>query len=217
MNLRKMIFWKTPTASDNMAELPAEAAALIEVADLAATRSPQQSQSDSVSNVVQLSPRNPVDAPAGLEETQSVSPVPPSAPQPRGLMDAPELKAFFADNHFGLGYHNGANYKTQDALEMGKRALVSKFQNTLAELVEQMQARADRLRNTQMQTNGLCDTTTAQLQLACTRMERDMSVLRDQMDKAAERRGWILEALNRYQIGFDKGLRVAIDFELLAD
>ena len=216
MNLRKMIFWKTPTASDNTAELPAEAAGLVEVADLAASRAPQPQQ-DAVSNVIKLSPRNPVDLPAGLEDSQSVSPAPLSAPQPRGLMDALELKAFFANNHFGLGYHNGANYKTQDALEMGKLALVSKFQNALAELVEQMQARADRLRNTQLQTVGLCDTTTAQLQLACTRLERDMSVLRDQMDKAAERKGWILEALNRYQIGFDKGLRVAIDFELLAD
>jgi len=132
-------------------------------------------------------------------------------------MDTPELKDFFADNYFGLGRHNGSNYRTQEALMQGKQSLVSRFQNTLAQLVEQRQAKVDRLRNTQLQTEGLCATTTAQLDMACKRIERDMAVLRDQIEQAADGKGWILEALNRYQIGFGKGLREAVDFELLGN
>jgi len=94
---------------------------------------------------------------------------------------------------------------------------VSRFQNALAELAEQKQAKADRLRNTQLQTEGLCNTTTAQLALACTRLERDMAVLREQIQRAADGKGWVLEALNRYQIGFGKGLREAVDFELIGN
>jgi hypothetical protein len=42
-----------------------------------------------------------------------------------------------------------------------------------------------------------------------------MNVLREQIALADSGKGWVLEALNRYQIGFGKGVREAIDFELL--
>ena len=203
MNLRKMIFWNSPSAPSAEAALPMDAAL------------PPR---DDISNVIQLPQRNALDAPAGLGAAQEPA-ISTAAlgPEPRGLMDAPELQAFFADNHFGLGRHNGANYKTQDALTLGKQALVSRFQNALAGLAEQKQAKADRLRNTQLQTEGLCNTTTTQLGLACTRLERDMAVLREQIQQAADGKGWVLEALNRYQIGFGKGLREAVDFELIGN
>lgn len=212
MNLRKMIFWNMLATPNTGGEAPV--AGVAPVASAKAAELPQ----DAVSNVIQLPPRSPIDEPAGLAAPLATLTQPAdTAPQPRGLLDAPEVKAFFANNHFGLGRHNGANYKTQEALALGSQSLVSKFQNALAGLVEQKQAKADRLRNTQLQTEGLCNTTTAQLNLSCTRLERDMAVLRDQMAQATAGKGWVLSALNEYQIGFNKGLREAIDFELISN
>lgn len=212
MNLRKMIFWNMLATPNTGGEAPV--AGVAPVASAKAAELPR----DAVSNVIQLPPRSPIDEPAGLAAPLATLTQPAdTAPQPRGLLDAPEVKAFFANNHFGLGRHNGANYKTQEALALGSQSLVSKFQNALAGLVEQKQAKADRLRNTQLQTEGLCNTTTAQLNLSCTRLERDMAVLRDQMAQATAGKGWVLSALNEYQIGFNKGLREAIDFELISN
>ena len=207
MNLRKMLFWNTSpaAAADDPVTTPAFAPAQV---------------TDALSNVIQLSPRSPLDLPAGLEsaDTQTVSPKSASnASQPAGLMDTIELKAFFAENFFGLGRHNGSTYRTQEALAQGKQGMVSRFQNTVATLIEQRQARIDRLRNMQLQTEGVCTTTAAQLDLAQSRLERDISVLREQIAQAENGKGWVLEALNRYQIGFGKGLREAIDFELLGN
>jgi hypothetical protein len=84
-------------------------------------------------------------------------------------------------------------------------------------LVEQKQAKVDRLNDKLLETDGFCDTTTGRLRQAITNLEREMAMLRAQMDSASDGKGWVLEALNRYQIGFGKGLREAIDFELLAD
>jgi len=63
----------------------------------------------------------------------------------------------------------------------------------------------------------VCATTAAQLDLAQSRLERDISVLREQIAQAENGKGWVLEARIRYQIGFGKGLREAIDFELLGN
>lgn len=159
-----------------------------------------------------------ITTPQGLNaplEDGKLAPVP--APQARGLLDAPGLKAFFAENHFGLGRHNGSNYRTQEALELGQRALVSQFQNVLAELIERRQAKSERLMDKLLETQGLCSITTGRLREAGTRLEREMAVLQEQFTSAGERKGWILEALNRYQIGFGKGMREAIEFELLMD
>jgi hypothetical protein len=207
MNLRKMIFWNTSpaAAADDPVTTPALAPAQI---------------ADALSNVIQLPQRSPLDLPAGLEpaDTQAVTSKSASnASQPAGLMDTFELKAFFAENFFGLGRHNGSTYRTQEALAQGKQGMVSRFQNTVATLIEQRQAKIDRLRNMQLQTEGVCATTAAQLDLAQSRLERDISVLREQIAQAENGKGWVLEALNRYQIGFGKGLREAIDFELLGN
>ena len=207
MNLRKMLFWNTSSAAAAHDPLTTPALAPVQVAD-------------ALSNVIQLPQRSPLDLPAGLEpaDTHTVSSKSASnASQPAGLMDTFELKAFFAENFFGLGRHNGSTYRTQEALAQGKQGMVSRFQNTVATLIEQRQAKIDRLRNMRLQTEGVCATTAAQLDLAQSRLERDISVLREQIAQAENGKGWVLEALNRYQIGFGKGLREAIDFELLGN
>ena len=56
----------------------------------------------------------------------------------------------------------------------------------------------------------------AQLRLACDHLQRDIRLLHEQVDAAATGKGWILEPLQRYHIGFTKGLREALEFELIA-
>lgn len=168
------------------------------------------------SNVVQL--ETSIIAPVGLNsrlEEDQLEQSPP--PQSRGLLDAPELRAFFTETHFGHGRHNGSNYRTQKSLELGQRALVSKFQNVLSELIERRQTKSERLTDKLLETEGICSTTTGRLREACTRLKREMAVLQEQSSYADERKGWVLEALNLYQIGFGKGMREAIEFELLMD
>ncbi len=172
-----------------------------------------ESCDDPISNVVQLAPGTPLDVPAGLNAQASVRS--PEAMQTRSLMDAAELQIFFSDTYFGLGRHNGAQYKTQEALKLGSQTIVSKFQNTLELLIAQRQTRVDALRSMVFQTQGVCATITGQLNLACQQLERDMASLQSQSALAADGKGWVLKALNEYQIGFGKGLREAIEMELL--
>ncbi len=72
-----------------------------------------------------------MDKPAGLASQLRVPSVIASTALSQGLMDAPELKDFFAGNHFGLGRHNGSLYQTQEALALGRETLVAKFQNVI--------------------------------------------------------------------------------------
>lgn len=210
MNLRKMLSWKTPTTDESEISVPSVATPEL---DAPISQAPQ----DVASNVVKLPMPDSLNVADNPDDSQLTPPTVAKALQPRGLLDAPELKAFFANNHFGLGRHNGSNFRTQDALELGKQGLISKFQNTLAELEAQKQAKVDRLQDKLLETAGFCDITTGRLRQACGTLEREMSALREQFDSAAQGKGWILEALNRYQIGFGKGLREAVEFELLVD
>ena len=133
-----------------------------------------------------------------------------------GLMNAPELIAFFQENYFGLGRHNGAHYRTQEALELGRQSLIAKMQNALTDLAERRRAKMTRLQSEMIAIEGVSPSMSAQLRLACEQLQREMALLQDQIESAAAGKGWVLEALNRYQTGFAKGLREVIDFELLA-
>jgi hypothetical protein len=212
MNIRKFNFWKTPTTPNGNSDFSATTNT--------ATRTPaMQQQKDDANNVVSMPPRTPLDLPLGLNAplTDNLAPPPGTTSQSHGLLNAPVLIAFFADNHFGLGRHNGANYRTQDALTLGKRTLGAKFQNALAELMAQKQAKADRLYDKLLETDGICTTTTNRLRQACANLEREITQLNTQVDLAIEGKGWVLLALNQFQIGFSKGLQEAVEFELLAD
>lgn len=122
---------------------------------------------DALGNVVQLPLGSPVDVPAGLasKTTESAQPDTHSAHTintSASLMAASELQAFFASNFVGLGRHNGSHYKTQDAQTQGKATLVSQFQNAVAAVISQKQAKVDGLRNMELQTEGVCNTATGQ-------------------------------------------------------
>lgn len=146
---------------------------------------------------------------------------PPDAPPTpkqhsiRGQIGSELVKAFFDQNHFGLGRHNGANYRTLDAMEFGRNGRIAEFKNAIRGTVEQTQAKIDRLTSTQIEAEGVCKSTSARLALAVTQLERDLKVLNEQSDLATEGKGWVLEALNRYQAGFVKGMREAVEAELI--
>ena len=203
MSLRNFKFWNEDPVTHNILDTKITA-----------------DEPDALSNVVRIPLGTPVDAPAGLasETTESEQPRTQAAQAVNtsaSLLAASELQAFFSCNFFGLGRHNGAQYKTLDAQTQGKATLVSQFQNTVAVVISQKQAKVDGLRNMDLQTIGVCNTATGQLRLACTRLERDMATLQTQIDLAAQGKGWVLAAINEYQTGFGRGLREAIDAELL--
>ena len=212
MNLRKMIFWNE--SHRGAPETGSYASSSDEIKPL-----PSQVLAAAGSNVVSLPSASHLDTPAGfnLDFTNTAASTKVPQPQVRGLMDAPELKAYFDRNHFGLGRHNGSHYRTQEALVLGKEGLISTFQNTVFVLVEKRQARLARLTDQIIQIKGFCDTTTARLEQAKENLDREILMLRDQSDKAGEGKGWVLERLNLYQIGFGKGLNEAIEYELLGE
>ncbi len=161
------------------------------------------------SNVIPLPILEPIDDFAtGAQQS-------PKQPQVKGLIGSELIKAFFDQNHFGLGRHNGTNYRTIDAMEFGRSGRIAEFKNATQGTIDRMQAKIDRLASTELGVAGVCKATTAQLALAISQLERDIAVLKEQSDLAAEGKGWVLEALNRYQAGFVKGMREAVEAELI--
>ena len=137
-------------------------------------------------------------------------------PKIKGLMDAPEMEAFFAQNYFGLGRHNGAIFRSMEGHDLGKAELIAKFQNTAHKVMGRLESKIDRLQSESVAMEGLSAPTSKRLELACQHLSRELKRLQTQIDQSAEGKGWVLEALNRYQIGFHKGMCEAIEFELLA-
>ena len=209
MNLHRLFSWKSPQSQSNTIEN-------------SSTISQEQISKPEIDgrftgNLTQLT--SPVigdekGREIGVGKTFTDTATPPT--RFNGLMNAPELTAFFAENYFGLGCRNGAHFRTQEARDLGRNSLISKFQNTLAGLLGRKQERINRLQSELIAIEGLSLATSDQLRLACEHLEREILELRQQIEKAGEGKGWVLESLNRYQIGFLKGLREAIDFELLA-
>jgi hypothetical protein len=133
----------------------------------------------------------------------------------KGLLDDPTLKEFFAQNHWGYGNYDGATYRSHEQLELGKHAVVARFQNALSNYISKKQSHLTKLKATVFETQGVCRITTQQLELACEHVKEDIKSLMEQMELSKTRQGWVADALNRYEIGFVKGLRATIPFDHL--
>jgi len=162
---------------------------------------------------------NPIDNPVGLGGEIPISPSMyinlKNKVNPTGPMASVPVNQFFNQNFVNQGRYAGSSQKSRESLEQGLAGLVAQFQNSICTVMDETQAKIDNLRKIELQTEGIAGNYSGQLKLACTRLERDLFTLSEQIDLSEHRKGWVLAALNEYQIGFDRGLREAIDAELL--
>jgi hypothetical protein len=125
------------------------------------------------------------------------------------------VRQFFSQNFINQGRYTGSLQKSQESLEQGLEGVIAQFQNTISIVMDEIQAKIDSLRKVEIQSEGVSGPYAGQLKLVCERLNRDLFTLNEQLVLSEERRGWVLAALNEYHIGFDRGLREAIDAELL--
>lgn len=202
MSLKRLFNWNKST-EDQLENVTSQEAPSV----------PSGKDESQVSNVIPL-----MTAPADLNQQEQEDQEVIEKPTPtKGLMNSPEIVSFFKSNYYGLGQHNGSNFRTQDALDLGKKSVVSKFQNTIADLLETKQTKINKLKNQLVAIEGLSTPMTQQLKQACDHLDREIRILNEQIEKAETQKGWVLKALNEYQIGFMKGVSDAIEFELLAN
>jgi hypothetical protein len=156
------------------------------------------------------------DAPSGGDGGEMASPTAsPDDIRFKGLLSTPELSSFFRTDFFGYGRHNGARCRNREALEQGRQERIAQFQGAATTLIGRKQAKLDRLGIEILAIEGISPVTSAQLRLAGEHLERDIRLLTEQIELAGAGGGWVREALHRYETGFARGLREALEFDLL--
>jgi hypothetical protein len=170
-------------------------------------------------NVAETRLETPLDNPTGISGVLPTSDTMyiniRARPVSSGPMTAAPINEFFSRNFVNYGRYAGATQRSNEALALGLAAVMSQFQNAISLVISEKRSKLDNLHNVAAQSEGVSDIVSTQLHLAREKLERDISVLREQLELADQRRGWILSALNEYRIGFDRGLREAVDAEIL--
>jgi hypothetical protein len=213
MNLRKVMFWKQPEAA--VAPVPVVESGAAPFIAAGSSAAPAGSDPWSEANVIPMHRPAPIAGPGEMPIADEFAQAPAQPVRVRGLMNAPELEAFFKTNQFGFGRHHGSQYRTHEAMDRGLLAVVSSFQNIVSDLAERRQTHVKKLQQTRQEVATLSPSLADTLRIACDQVQREISVLNEQHVLAEQRKGWVLDALNRYQLGFDRGVREAVDFELL--
>jgi hypothetical protein len=169
---------------------------------------PHKEGSNEVVNVRKMPHENPLDQPVGLIGIRGKD-------SPKGPMASLPVSQFFSQNFINQGRYTGSLQKSKESLEQGMAAVIAQFQNMICVVMDEVQAKIDSLRKLEIQSDGISGPYSQQLKSVCGRLERDLAALNQQLELSGERKGWVLSALNEYRIGFERGLREAIDAELL--
>lgn len=191
MHLKKLVPWKHEAIEQTAFEA-----------------APHKEENNEVVNITKVPHQNPLDQPVGLVGIRGKD-------SPNGPMASFPVSQFFSQNFINQGRYTGSLQKSKESLEQGLEAVIAQFQNTISIVMDEVQAKIDSLRKLEIQSDGISGPYSQQLKSVCVRLERDLSTLNEQLELSGERKGWVLAALNEYRIGFDRGLREAIDAELL--
>jgi len=169
------------------------------------------------SNVVTF-PLTPGYYDAGANTAQPLpnQPLTPNQARHNSLIDTPELSAYFRVRYFEYGYHTGVRCRSSEALELGRQEHVAVFQNIIAQLVQRKKAKIARLQHELLGIETISAVMSAQLKLACAHLDQEIAALAEQHDLSSQGKGWIRQALAPFEAGFAKGMRTAIDFDVLA-
>lgn len=131
-----------------------------------------------------------------------------------GLLDEPEFREFFALSHFGLGRHNGATYRTREALERGRDGVVARFCNSLERVAHRREVELRRLKDSLLEIEGVSQTTSRRIKQAIDCLEQDKATLQEQGASASSAQGWVSQAVIDYETGFAKGVYEAVAFQV---
>jgi hypothetical protein len=132
-----------------------------------------------------------------------------------GLKDDPELLKFFAQTYFNFGRYHGCRYRSREALTAGLNDVISAFQNILADLIERRQVLDNRIQIEILNMETVSESMTKQLHLRSEQLKTEVANLRKQSEMSEQHKGWVLAPLNEYRLGFDRGVREALAFDLL--
>jgi hypothetical protein len=214
VNLKRVMFWRPPVASGSK-QASRHDAPMAPPNPAEPQTTFRETEPGHMAQVIPLPAGTASSNPEGsLPGDRFADSLPPRA-RIQGLLNAPELEAFFTANQFGFGRHHGTRYRSLEALDRGLDAIVAEFQHIVAGLAERRQAKVDRLQLVRQEVATLSDAMAGQVDLALEHTQRELAALREQAHLAEQRKGWVLDALNRYRLGFDRGVRDALDFELL--
>ncbi|MEJ8849195.1 hypothetical protein [Variovorax rhizosphaerae] len=135
---------------------------------------------------------------------------------PVGMLREPEIKDFFAHNYYGFGRHHGSRCGTRQAMDLGKQEIAADFQLVLSAMIERRLSKRDRVNTEILKIESFSDELTARLRLTIEHLDRQVGVLEYQATLAEQGQGWVQAALNKFHLGFDRGVTDALDFDLLA-
>lgn len=204
MNLRKLKFWDRSNTNESAAETVNQTA----VSPIASGTEGNVYSFGAHSDLLGLGVSQ------AIEDDASRAAADKRNSLPRGLLAEDDLRAFLKNNYFCLGQHNGLNFQSAEAEELGKDTIVSRFINVVETLIEKRKSRISQLNHSVIQVGKQASVVSLQLENLKNELSREIELLERQATLASERKGWVLQALNLYQLGFAKGVREAIDTEI---
>lgn len=188
-----------------------------------ADKSPDEEKSteyqNGTENVIGINNGNPLNAPVGLANTVPLSDsnylkIRRDAAE-FGPMSCEDISQFFSKNFVNNGRYSGSTERTQESLELGLETIVAQFQNVLSVVIGRRNSMIHALRNIEAETEGVSSPRRNQLELRRDKLQKELSVLEEQLRLSEERKGWVLSALNEYRIGFHRGLGDYINAAML--
>jgi hypothetical protein len=133
----------------------------------------------------------------------------------KGLMNEEEIINFFNVGYYMSGYNSAVHYGTSDGMNNGLSQMVYEFKNILEMISERKERTLSEIEIKKIQIRGLSKSVEEELIQKAEQHKRDLLVLNEQSRLASEYKGWIAEAVNKYQAGYKNGIREAIEMHFL--
>jgi hypothetical protein len=139
----------------------------------------------------------------------------PSASSSSALQDDESISSFLSQDYAATGRLEALRMPTHEALELGRRRILTDFDNILDRCISKRVVHGHRLEQLMLDLGNGSALMVQKLKVASAHNQQHIDQLQEQRRQAPSGSGWCGAVLSAYSAGFARGLREATDIDQL--
>ena len=116
------------------------------------------------------------------------------------------IEEFINRDYYNQGFEDGYQYHSKEIMDQTIRKIISEYIFLLDRLIDEKESEITQLEIHRSNVEGLSDRTTEQLQTKKAAFENNIVTLRTQKELASQKEGWIMVAVNVFELAYKQGM-----------
>lgn len=150
-----------------------------------------------------------------IDEKTFIDTEPPQSENIEGAKSNSSIKDMLSRNYESKGINDGYEFGTQEIHDIQISKIKSEFRLNIDQMIEEKRSALVQLKTRKVEIGVLSETLSKQLDIIVEETQNSLNELLKEKQYSEETKGWVMDIVNAYSLGFKRGLHSKEEERLL--